>query len=140
MTKTNRTIPIDLASVDWRGVTSALLSDLATRLLVGLRDYAESCGPAARAEAVDPVDATWDAVAEDLDDNDELDDGDEPARDAAALLGVSLDATADEVRAALRSKLATSRLHPDHGGSGEEATRLITARNLLVERACEARA
>jgi GNAT superfamily N-acetyltransferase len=37
-------------------------------------------------------------------------------------------------RAALRSRLSASRLHPDQGGDGEEAKRLIAAKNLLVER------
>jgi curved DNA-binding protein CbpA len=50
------------------------------------------------------------------------------------VLGVSLDASADEIRAALRDRLATSQLHPDQGGDGKEATRLIAAKNLLIER------
>jgi hypothetical protein len=54
---------------------------------------------------------------------------------AAELLGVPLDATEDVIRAALRARLATSRLHPDHGGDGVAATELIAAKNLLVERA-----
>jgi hypothetical protein len=62
-------------------------------------------------------------------------DGDEhEARGAAAILGVSVDAPADEIRAALRRKLGTSRLHPDHGGDNETAKRFIAAKNLLVER------
>jgi hypothetical protein len=56
------------------------------------------------------------------------------ARRAAALLGVSLDASADEIRRALRVKLGSSRLHPDHGGDGVEAARLIAAKNLLIDR------
>src|SRR4051812_4153218 len=59
---------------------------------------------------------------------------DEASR-AASLLGVTLDASPDEIRAALRSKFAESRLHPDHGGDGEQAKELIAAKNLLVERA-----
>jgi hypothetical protein len=54
---------------------------------------------------------------------------------AAALLDVPLDATEDVIRAALRARLATSRLHPDHGGDGEAAKELIAAKNLLIERA-----
>jgi hypothetical protein len=61
-------------------------------------------------------------------------DGDE-ATQAASLLGVATDATEDQIRAALRARLASSRLHPDHGGDGVEASRLISAKNLLVERA-----
>jgi hypothetical protein len=60
---------------------------------------------------------------------------DSEAAEAATLLGVSLDAGEDEVRAALRAHLASSRLHPDQGGDGEEAKRLIAAKNLLTERA-----
>jgi hypothetical protein len=65
----------------------------------------------------------------------DLDEDDTSVRGAAALLGVSLGASADEVRAALRRKLGASRLHPDQGGDGEHAKRLIAAKNLLVERA-----
>jgi len=57
------------------------------------------------------------------------------AVEAATILGVDVDATADEIRAALRSRLSSSRLHPDQGGDGEEAKRLIAAKNLLVARA-----
>lgn len=55
--------------------------------------------------------------------------------EAAAALGVAATATEDEIRAALRAHLASSRLHPDHGGDGVEASRLIAAKNLLIERA-----
>ena len=54
---------------------------------------------------------------------------------AAEALGVKVDATQDEIRAALRRGLGSSGLHPDHGGDGEEAKRLIAAKNLLIERA-----
>ncbi len=57
------------------------------------------------------------------------------ALDAARVLGVSLDASSDEIRAALRRKLAVSRIHPDHGGEVAHARKLIDAKNLLVERA-----
>jgi hypothetical protein len=58
--------------------------------------------------------------------------------EARAILNVAVDASPDEIRAALRSKLRDSRLHPDQGGDGEEAKRLIAAQNLLLERAREA--
>lgn len=58
---------------------------------------------------------------------------------AAALLGVSAEASEDAIRAALRERLSASRLHPDHGGDGEEASRLIAARNCLVEHARQRR-
>jgi hypothetical protein len=54
---------------------------------------------------------------------------------AAVLLGVDVYANEDVIRAALRERLSSSRIHPDHGGDGEEATRLIAAKNLLIERA-----
>jgi hypothetical protein len=57
------------------------------------------------------------------------------AAEAARALGICVDASEDEIRAALRGALSSSRLHPDHGGDGEEAKTLIAAKNLLVERA-----
>jgi hypothetical protein len=74
--------------------------------------------------------AQWSAETRDEPDADEA-----AAARAAGLLGVSLTATPDEIRAALRAKLATSRLHPDHGGDGELARALIAAQNLLLARA-----
>jgi hypothetical protein len=53
---------------------------------------------------------------------------------AAILLEVNIDASSDEIRRALRRKLSIRRLHPDHGGNGTEAARLIAAKNLLIER------
>ena len=55
-----------------------------------------------------------------------------PEEQAAELLGVSLDAEPDELRAALRRKLAETQAHPDHGGNTDEAARLIAARDLLL--------
>jgi hypothetical protein len=60
---------------------------------------------------------------------------DEKMAQAAAALGIAASASEDEVRAALRARLSSSRLHPDHGGDGEQAKRLIAAKNLLIERA-----
>lgn len=53
---------------------------------------------------------------------------------AAALLGVPPDATADEIRATLRRKLAETRCHPDQGGDAEITRALIEARTLLLDR------
>lgn len=83
-----------------------------------------------------------DASNADVLDETEIDDeereeeilADAEEQQAAAALGVSVDATADEIRAALRARLGASRLHPDHGGDGEEAKRLIAAQNLLLAR------
>ena len=73
----------------------------------------------------------------------EVDETDEPTADeatadeldAAQHLGISVDASADEVRAALRERLASSRIHPDQGGPLAAASRLIAAKNLLCDRA-----
>jgi hypothetical protein len=54
---------------------------------------------------------------------------------AAQLLGVKVDATQTEIRAALRRHLGASGLHPDQGGDGEAARTFIDAKNLLIERA-----
>jgi hypothetical protein len=56
------------------------------------------------------------------------------ALDAAMALGVRMDSSEDVIRAALRSRLASSKIHPDQGGDGEEAKRLIAAKNLLIEK------
>lgn len=91
------------------------------------------------------VDEADDDVDEAVIDEDELPTTPEPPtlsapeQHAATLLGVNATATEDQIRSALRARLATSRLHPDHGGDGQEATRLIAAKNLLIERARRAR-
>jgi len=51
---------------------------------------------------------------------------------ARAALGVSPTATASEIRAAYRSKMA--RAHPDRGGTHAEAARLAAARDRLLKR------
>ena len=53
---------------------------------------------------------------------------------AAKLLGVSVDATPDAIRAALRAKIGDGA-HPDHGGDESVAKQLIAAKNLLIEHA-----
>jgi hypothetical protein len=57
----------------------------------------------------------------------------EDVRNARSLLGVSVEATPDQIRRALRIKLRDGRLHPDHGGDGVLAKELIAAKNLLIE-------
>lgn len=52
---------------------------------------------------------------------------------AAALLDVSVEASEKEIRSALRRRLSESRAHPDHGGDGDHAQRLIAARDLLLK-------
>ncbi len=52
---------------------------------------------------------------------------------AAALLDVTVEATEKQIRSALRRRLSESRAHPDHGGDGDHAQRLIAARDLLLK-------
>lgn len=55
------------------------------------------------------------------------------AQDAAAraLLGVGPQASASEIRAAFRAKMASA--HPDKGGSHDRAARLVAARDRLLK-------
>lgn len=56
-----------------------------------------------------------------------------PEDDAARrILGVSADATPDQIRAAYRAKIA--KAHPDRGGSDAEAAKLTAARDRLLKR------
>lgn len=55
-----------------------------------------------------------------------------PLDEACALLDVSPDASADDIRAAHRRIIA--RVHPDTGGSAELARRTNMARDLLLAR------
>lgn len=66
--------------------------------------------------------------------SEELSKRDSAERQAAALLGVDVDADEDELRGALRRKLVETKAHPDHGGNSHEAAKLIAARDLLVAR------
>jgi DnaJ-domain-containing protein 1 len=52
--------------------------------------------------------------------------------EARAILGVGAAATASEIRAAYRAKMA--RAHPDRGGSHAEAARLTAARDRLLRK------
>ena len=57
----------------------------------------------------------------------------DPADQAArAVLGVGANATAAEIRAAFRAKMASA--HPDRGGSQDAAARLVSARDRLLRR------
>lgn len=53
--------------------------------------------------------------------------------EAAALLGVSPDASRDDIRAAHRRLIAAA--HPDAGGATQRAAQLNAARDLLLKRA-----
>lgn len=101
------------ATAAWR---EALLAGLAAAVVVG------SAVLLAHAELPPDVEETDDeTTANEL--------------DAAKQLGISVDASADEVRAALRERIAASRIHPDQGGTHAAAARLIAAKNLLCDRA-----
>ncbi len=103
-------------AIDWRDVARAALSSaVVAGILGGALKILDSMLRADGEETIQPVDSD--------------------AQRAANLLGVELDATEDEVRSALRDRLASSRLHPDQGGDGEAAKELIAAKNLLIERA-----
>ncbi len=52
--------------------------------------------------------------------------------EARTVLGVSPGASAQEIRAAYRARMA--RAHPDRGGSHSEAARLTAARDRLLKR------
>lgn len=84
---------------------------------------------------LETVRAANDANAPDGSQADAKDGGaDEAAQKAAQLLGIRIDVSADDIRAALRAALRDTRLHPDHGGDGDAAKELIAAKNLLIER------
>jgi hypothetical protein len=129
MAPANQTAQPPLSSIDWNAVARTMVESPFWAGLLGgaLHVVAKLIEEEQQGETTTPDD---DAPEDDSDD-----DGDEEASDAATLLGVSLDATESQIRAALRARFATSRLHPDHGGDGDEAKRLIAAKNLLVERA-----
>lgn len=52
------------------------------------------------------------------------------AEEAARILGIARDASADDIRAAHRRLIA--KLHPDTGGSPELAARINAARDALL--------
>lgn len=52
--------------------------------------------------------------------------------EARCILGLGQNATAAEIRAAYRAKMATA--HPDRGGSHDQAARLTAARDRLLKR------
>ena len=99
--------------IDWERVGRVTFAALEGLRLLG-EAYQQGVSAQA-ASAIDPVAAT--------------------ALEAARVLGVSLDASSDEIRAALRRKLVASMIHPDQGGEVAHARKLIDAKNLLVERA-----
>ena len=122
-------------AIDWGEVARAALGSAFVAGLVG--GALHVLGKIVDAEAAEARDA---APANQEPSDDPSEDPFEFAVDddihrAAAVLGVDVDASADEIRAALRERLANSQLHPDQGGDGEEAKELIAAKNLLIERA-----
>jgi hypothetical protein len=129
-----------------RAESARIVREVIEEVLAGESERTADAGDGANAEAsaADTANATDQANTAGQRDTDTKQSADErhvaPVVDpevaqAAALLGISVDASEDEIRAALRSLLSSSRLHPDQGGDGEEAKRLIAAKNLLVERA-----
>lgn len=53
-------------------------------------------------------------------------------QEAARLLGISIDASPDEIRAAHRRLIA--RVHPDTGGTTSLANQINAARDILLDR------
>jgi hypothetical protein len=129
-----------LASLDWTGLAHAafespFIARVVGGALEGIARVVDAEGWLERVVA--DVRARQSTSRSDTDDA----ETDESSQifSAADLLGIQPDASESEIRAALRSRLASSRLHPDHGGDGEEAKRLIAAQNLLIARQREAR-
>jgi hypothetical protein len=127
-----------LALVDWTGlarkaIDSPFIAGIVGGALEGIAKFidAESWLERAVAEARERQAAANHHA--------ETDDDEAQVSGAADLLGVTVDASESEIRAALRARLASSRLHPDQGGDGEEAKRLIAAQNLLIARRREER-
>ncbi|MEJ0059681.1 MAG: molecular chaperone DnaJ [Terricaulis sp.] len=52
--------------------------------------------------------------------------------EARALLGLAINATPADIRAAFRAKMAAA--HPDRGGGHDQAARLVAARDRLLRR------
>ena len=130
-------------AIDWNEVTRTALGSAFFAGLIGgaLHVLGKVIDAEMQARAASPVQepsrtpaATASETEEEEEEEDEDDDEEDDAREAAQLLGVSLNATDSEIRAALRSRLASSRIHPDHGGDGAEAKRVINAKNFLIER------
>ena len=128
MEESNQHAPIDWRDVARKALGSAFVAGLVGGALhvltrvVEAELAAQSLAPAAHLDEPEPV-----CEEPDAEDDDET-------VEAAKLLGVTLSASDSEIRAALRERLRSSRLHPDHGGDGEEAKRLIAAKNHLVAR------
>ena len=119
--------PVDPTEIDWHEVARKALGSAMVAALVGgamqaLSDIvrAEMRGAHRRRRPIVPVESNGSPPHDEID-------------EAAQLLGVSRDASEDQVRAALRAHLVDERLHPDQGGDGAKAARLIAAKNLLVE-------
>lgn len=59
----------------------------------------------------------------------------DPITKAAAMLGISRDASETEIRTAFRQRMKqrdSIESHPDHGGRGDLALQLINAKNTLL--------
>jgi hypothetical protein len=131
--------PKTSTSIDWVKVINSAFVTTAFQWLGQAIAAAEKHERAAQAsrpvETQSKFEHPFATVEDDAADDDETESAaDEEAVKAAAVLGVAADASEGEIRKALRSRLASSRIHPDQGGDGEEAKRVIAAKNLLIER------
>jgi hypothetical protein len=125
-------VAIDWGEVARAALGSAFVAGILTGALHVLGKVLDAEDIEERRDASPETDMPDDA---DMEGEDQVADVDDDAQRAAAVLGVDLNASADEIRAALRARLADSQIHPDQGGDGEEAKELIAAKNLLIERA-----
>jgi hypothetical protein len=136
MTAENKPAANGERAIDWAAIARKAIRGLmwAGAVAGGVYVLAQAVEEAVSEELKDVTEPTPAAGAPSPDPAAEDDGPADADREAAELLGVPLDASADEIRAALRAKLVRSRLHPDQGGDGDEAKRLIAAKNLLIER------
>jgi len=126
-----------LDTLDWDSIGravlgSAILAGVASLAFGVISQYwsSQSDGPDSAPRPRNDEPLLNDALSAEADET----DIDPEAAEAAALLGVDLEATVPEIRAALRARIISGSVHPDHGGDGEEARRLIAARDLLLAR------
>jgi hypothetical protein len=121
--------------IDWREIAKAAISSAFVVGIVGGALHA--LGKMLEIEAENTVEPSVGQVRDaDTEPSNriEQDGNDKDVIAAATVLGVAPSASETEIRTALRARLASSGLHPDHGGDGIEAAKLIAAKNLLIER------
>ncbi len=122
------------APIDWRELVHSICTDIDWTAVAGIVLKSKPLGKLV-GDAVVLLGGAVMASRPTATEEDTAPKIDPAVRAAATLLDVEADATEAQIRAALRARLAASRLHPDHGGGGEEARQLIAARDLLLQHA-----